>query len=158
MQRRWIVIVGASAMAWPLAAPLGCQPSPVIAVCDELPDPTACPTGRGGTCKDPECSALYECVEGTWERVQICEQNHAGGGGAGQGGQGAQGGCLEVPIDTDSPFDGCGPDLQPPDCPVEAASACQPCTTGCLDFFSCDSDGWTLVAYCDEDGAFVVAR
>jgi len=134
----------------------GCQPSRDIVPCGQLPDVTGCPTSRGGTCSDPECAALYECVDGTWDKVASCDQDTTTSvGGGGQGGHGT-GGCSEVVIDISGQAVGCQPDLQEPDCPVAAAQACQPCLTGCVDFFFCASDGWLSVAYCDRNGALVV--
>jgi hypothetical protein len=60
-------------------------------------------------------------------------------------------------FDHSGEVSGCTPDLQSPDCPAEAAEGlCEPCLTGCIDFFMCTETGWESVAYCDEDGGFFV--
>jgi len=136
------------------------------------PIPTdGCPVVGGGTCRDPLCAAIYECVDGGWRLVQPCSGNslgggggHAGGGPAGAGGQGGfglgglggQGACEGGPIDRTDEVTGCTPDLQVPDCAAALAEICHPCLTECLDFFLCTVEGWTLVAYCDEDGGLTV--
>ncbi|MBK8252318.1 MAG: hypothetical protein IPK82_06565 [Polyangiaceae bacterium] len=150
---------------------LGCSPYDTqIVLCDQIPD-GGCPTGRGGTCEDKLCQALYDCVNGVWQRTEVCEGNAAGAGGSGGnlpsggsggsvGGLGGAGGeCTPVMFDHSNDAEGCTPDLQTPDCPAAVAESCaeQACTTGCLDFFLCTQNGWNAVAYCDEDGNFFVA-
>lgn len=135
-----------------------CDPEP-LPLCGQIPD-GGCPLGRGGTCDDATCAALYDCVEGDWARVETCA---AGTGGSGAGGAGGQpvgsGGCSAVTFDHSAEVAGCAPDLQSPDCPAEAAeSACDPCSTGCVDFFLCLADGWQDVATCTEDGQLVVLQ
>jgi hypothetical protein len=65
-----------------------------------------------------------------------------------------------VHIDLTGQTTGCTPDLQNPDCPVQAAMGCAEsvCLTGCGDFFLCLSSGWLDVAYCADDGGLVVTR
>jgi hypothetical protein len=50
--------------------------------------------------------------------------------------------------------------LENPDCPIEAAGACveTACLTGCIDFFVCEKGDWVAVAYCGDDGQFVVMQ
>src|SRR5688500_7643441 len=92
---------------------VGCQSPTTVARCGEIPG-GGCPVGRGGTCADQECAALYDCVDGSWKLAQVCELAGSGGGGAGgTGGSGAGGGCEGVVIE-DPGGTGCTPDLQEP--------------------------------------------
>src|SRR5262245_52986853 len=147
------------------AAPLGlvlgaciaaaCHGPVTVQPCGEIP-PGGCPIGRGGTCDDEECAALYDCLDGSWKLTTVCEGAGAGGGGSGGGGtRGAGGACEGVVID-DPMMPGCTPDLQEPDCPAAAAAACHPCLTGCEDFFVCERRGWRSVAFCDPEGHVVL--
>jgi hypothetical protein len=134
-----------------------------IKLCDEIPE-KGCPTGRGGTCDDPACEALYDCVGGVWEKAKICNGNAAGGGSGGTSGSGGSGGaggdCTPIEFDHTGEKTGCTPDLELPDCPAVAAEQCpeSACLTGCTDFFICKKAGWTAVAYCDEKGAVIAAK
>lgn len=145
----------------------GCYPAP-LALCGEIPA-GGCPIGRGGTCDDPTCTGVYDCVDGGWTALEICSANGGAGGagggtggaGAGPGGGGAGGAsaCDHAVIDHTPETSGCEPPLVDPDCPAVAAEApCieDACATGCLDFFLCTQDGWVDVAYCDPEGALVV--
>lgn len=126
-----------------------------IKLCGQIP-PDGCPLGRGGTCDDPLCAALYDCVDGVWTRKEICAFGGAGGAGGG-GGFGA-GGCPLIVIDHTGEADGCTPDLQSPDCPASAAEVCasSACLTDCVDFFLCTQGGWIDVAHCDPDGNLMI--
>ena len=150
----------------------GCAADPVP--CAGIPR-FGCPTARGGSCDDAACRALYECVDGAWELLQTCPVG-VGGGDAGSGGDGqagaagsagagggagadataGAGGCGAVELDHSGEVTGCMPDLLVPDCPAIAAESCQPCLTGCADFFMCMVPGWIAVAYCSDDGTLVV--
>lgn len=101
---------------------------------------------------------MYACNDGAWSLDQVCAAAEVGGGGGagGAGSGGDQGGCHGVAIDATGEAPNCTPDLQLPDCPASAAEACEPCLTGCVDFFVCTSDGWDARAYCGEDGEVVV--
>lgn len=128
-----------------------------VETCGEIPA-HGCPIGRGGSCDDQLCAALYDCVEGSWTEVEDCDRV-VGPGGAGAGGAGGDGGggggCQTVDIDrTDEEF-GCTPGLLEPDCPVAATEVCDPCSTGCVDFWMCTAEGWASVGYCDESGLFI---
>lgn len=151
----------------PLAL-LSCAPAPPV-LCDRIPE-GGCPLDRGGTCEDQACDALYGCYNGVWARVETCDRGsgEAGGGSGGAGGAGGAAGagagagggeCTPIRFDHSMESTGCMPDLQSPDCPAVLAEICpeKACTTGCLDFFLCEADGWTAVAYCDEDGNFYQA-
>jgi len=144
-----------------LASEVACG-SGEIMLCGQIPE-GGCPLGRGGTCDDMLCDALYDCVEGDWTLVETCMNEGAAGatsiGGGGTGGSGGEGGCMPPVIDHTGETSGCVPDLLPPDCPVEAAEVCsEPCSTGCVDFFLCKERGWTTVAFCTEDGELVVEQ
>jgi hypothetical protein len=137
-----------------------CQPSPELLLCGEIPE-GGCPIGRGGTCDDATCVALYDCVEGRWTMTTRCDRGSGAGGsggGAGGSGGGAGGSCTLVTLDHTGEQGGCAPDLQSPDCPAAAAETCAEtaCLTGCLDFFLCTKEGWATVAYCDEDALLVL--
>ena len=126
-------------------------------LCGQIPD-GGCPIGRGGTCEDQACAALYDCVEGDWTLVTECAQGVGGGGGGAGDGGGGGGGCAPIEIDRSGETTGCMPDLQEPDCPASAAETCAAsvCLTGCVDFFLCTAEGWSEVAYCTEDGQIVL--
>ena len=126
--------------------------------CGEIPL-DGCPTGRGGTCDDPYCAALYDCVDGAWTIVSDCPnfQNNGTGGASSSSTTTTTTDCAIVTIDHTDEVDGCVPDLQSPDCPAVAAETCveSVCLTDCGDFYLCTSDGWQVVGYCDDDGIFV---
>jgi hypothetical protein len=145
-----LVIAGASVSA--------CGSPSDVVPCGRIPD-EGCPIGRGGTCDDAACEGLYDCVEGAWMLVEDCGRT-VGEGGAGAGaGAGSAGGCAPAAtIDRAEEADGCLPALQSPDCPVDAAEVCEPCLTGCADFYLCESLGWEFVAFCDEEGQLVVVQ
>lgn len=136
--------------------PSGCGALPEPLLCGEIPD-GGCPSGRGGTCDDAACARLYDCVDGAWTVVARCDPPPSEGTDAGAGEPDAA--CTPVRIDRAGEAAGCKPAVQHPDCPVEAAEACAEvaCSTGCVDFFLCTSDGWTGVAYCTEQGQLVVS-
>jgi len=145
-----------------LAAIAGCPTLPAPILCGEIPA-GGCPVGRGGTCDDLTCEGLYDCVDGTWVSAEVCAHPDGGpgvGGGASDGGQPEGGACTPVSIDTQGQAIDCTPDLQEPDCPVEAAFPCveTACLTGCLDFFRCTPTGWVDAAYCTDDGDFVILK
>lgn len=126
--------------------------------CGQIPG-AGCPIGRGGTCEDVTCDALYDCVEGEWSLVAQCDNPVTASASTGAGAAGGQGGCAPAIIDHTTEVRGCTPDLQEPDCPAVAAETCpSPCLTGCVDFFLCEARGWELVAYCDRSGSIVVVQ
>ena len=120
-------------------------------LCGEIPT-GGCPVGRGGTCDDHECRALYDCVDGSWTALEACEARlDAGVDDAAA----SDSGCTPTGIgEGDGGAGAPCPDLQVPDCSVAIAGACaeQACLTECTDFFRCDADGWIAVAYCDDSG------
>jgi hypothetical protein len=154
------VLARAVVVAFVACCALGC-PRQELLLCGTIPE-GGCPIGRGGSCEDVLCAALYDCVEGSWTSVQTCPEVAGSGGGGGSGGAGAGGGqggepCTVVEIDHSAEVAGCEPDLQHPDCPAVAAETCAEtaCLTDCLDFYLCMRDGWQTVAYCDERGQLV---
>lgn len=152
-----LLLLAAVAAAAAAAAACGGANGPLL--CGQIPD-LGCPIGRGGTCDDQACAALYDCVDGDWTLVTACAQGAGGAGGQGAGSAGGGGGCAPVEIDRTGEATGCAPDLQHPDCPVDAAETCAAaaCLTGCTDFFLCTGDGWIDVAYCTEDGELVLVQ
>jgi hypothetical protein len=134
-----------------------CQSPQQIKLCGQIPD-GGCPLDRGGTCEDALCAALYGCYDGVWVREEVCDQN-TGGGGSGGGSTGTGGDCTPIQLDHTGETTGCQPDLQLPDCPVAAAEQCpqNACLTDCIDFFLCKAEGWTALAYCDEEGMLIEA-
>jgi hypothetical protein len=151
---RWKLVVVALA-----ALPgLACGSSGDVKLCGQIPE-DGCPIGRGGTCEDALCAALYDCVDGAWTQVTACSGfSGAGGSGGAGGGAGGASGCTPVMLDKSEETTGCEPDLQTPDCPAVAAETCAEtaCLSDCLEFFLCTKDGWRDVAYCDPDGVFVI--
>lgn len=153
--RRLALVFG---LAWGLGlAAASCVREP-LALCGVIPE-GGCPIGRGGTCDDPSCTGVYNCIEGQWTLEFACD-----GGGGGSGGSGASsshvstGACVTAVLDHSGEVAGCKPDLVDPDCPIAAAELCNPCSTGCIDFFKCTSAGWTDLAYCTEEGELVILR
>jgi hypothetical protein len=143
-----------------LAAGPGCSSLGPPKLCGEIPE-GGCPAGRGGSCTDRACAGLYDCVDGKWIELERCPPRSGDGGmDAGRGDAGSDGSCEPVVIDHQGEVTGCAPNLQNPDCPAALAEACSPapCQTDCTDFFLCTKDGWTEVAYCDEQGQVVVSQ
>ena len=142
------------------AAVAGCPTLPTPVPCETIPE-GGCPAGRGGSCDDVVCAALYDCVDGQWTQTEACDARDAGADpDGGDGGLGEAGPCTPVNIDTSGKATNCTPDLQEPDCPVEAATGCAEtvCLTGCSDFFLCKKSGWIDVAYCTDDGELVITQ
>jgi hypothetical protein len=133
--------------------------TPDLKFCGEIPS-GGCPIGRGGTCDDDLCAALYDCVEGKWTRSVTCS-GHGDAGSPDGGDAGGDGGpCTLVTFDHSGETTDCMPDLQEPDCPASVAEGCveRACTTGCADFFLCLAGSWQDVAYCDESSSLVVTQ
>jgi hypothetical protein len=129
---------------------VACGSEPQAVSCGQIPN-GGCPLHRGGTCEDVTCTAIYGCAEdGTWRHVETCSNPPQDAGTNLDG-------CTVVTIDHTGETTGCKPDLQNPDCPVEAAEQCANtvCQIDCIDFFLCTNEGWTVVAYCNEDGQLV---
>jgi hypothetical protein len=139
--------------------PGGCNQAGVdLQLCGEIPA-GGCPIGRGGTCADQACSALYDCVDGAWKETQACTVLDGGSDVSdAETPDAAADGCTQVVIDHTGETTGCKPDLQNPDCPAVAAEQCAEtaCLTDCIDFYLCRQDGWILVAYCNEKGQVVL--
>ncbi len=151
---RWCPSLLALALA-PLEA--GCGSAESVQPCGEIPA-AGCPIGRGGSCQDVACAALYDCVDGDWIAVERCSGDGATVSSSSGGGEGA-GDCDPVVIDRSGEAEGCRPDLMEPDCPAVAVDICpDPCATGCVDFFLCTDEGWLDVAACDEDGVIRITR
>jgi hypothetical protein len=143
-----------------------CSTLPRPEPCGEIPT-DGCPLGDSGTCEDPLCAALYDCLDGAWRLVEECPGFVAGGGGGGGAGgdaggggaapgAGGAGGCG-TPLDLSGEVTGCAPELQAPDCPAEVLlSSCTPCGGECVDFFLCKEEGWTGVAFSSSEGELVV--
>lgn len=129
----------------------GCEGDEGLLLCGEIPL-QGCPAGRGGSCTDETCAALYDCVEGRWTVVTSCGRD-----GGTEPLSEVEAGCEQAELDAGLEATGCKPDLQLPDCPVAAARTCvgSACLTGCLDFYACSTEGWRLVAYCDDDSRVV---
>ena len=173
LRRTKLTARGAHAIAWGatvlVAASLGAAASCTtggLQRCDTIPE-GGCPIGRGGTCDDKACRGLYDCAEGSWALVIACSPGHGGSGGLGAGGVagaagaaggGAGGGCAGAELDHSGEMQGCAPELELPDCPALVAESCQPCLSGCADFFMCLEGGWGWVAYCTDEGQVVVVR
>jgi hypothetical protein len=63
-------------------------------------------------------------------------------------------GCADASVQLEGGATGCDPnDVIAPDCPVNVLVGCPQtaCLSGCVDFFQCRVEGWTLVAWCDEE-------
>lgn len=136
-------------LAFALVAACGSYPESIP--CGTIPA-NGCPLRGGGTCDDPVCEAVYGCYDGQWKLVQSCMNAPVEDAGTNPDG------CVVATIDHTGETTGCQPDLQNPDCPVQAAEQCASsvCQSECVDFFLCTADGWKVVAYCDQDGQLVV--
>lgn len=143
--------VGGVAVSLVLALFVACGSEPQVVPCGQIPV-NGCPSRGGGTCTDVTCSAIYSCVEGTWRFVESCSNPPPDDAGTGPDA------CAVTMFDHTGEVPGCKPDLQNPDCPVQAAEQCitSVCQSECSDFFLCTVDGWKVVAYCDADGQLVV--
>jgi hypothetical protein len=152
--RAWL-LVRACVVALPLAIGLtsfvACEKDQEIAVCGEIPV-GGCPVGRGGSCLDPLCAGLYDCVGGAWTLTTACPPAEGSDGGdAGEAGPSNV--CTPFVVGVEAGAQNCTPDLEVPDCPIEAAECVESaCTTGCTDFYVCEPDGWLVVASCDDQG------
>lgn len=146
------------ALVLPSIVGLSCHGDP-IETCGLIPE-GGCPVSRGGSCEDATCLALYTCVDGAWAVTEDCPPIEDAGadGDAGDEADAWDGSCTVPPIDHTGQTTGCVPDLQSPDCPIEAAESCAEtaCLTRCTDFFLCTKDGWVALAYCDDQGTLVV--
>jgi hypothetical protein len=139
------------------AAVSGCPTLPDVVPCGQIP-PGGCPLGRGGSCEDTSCDIIYACVDAVWVSSQVCARTGGGAGGGGGGGPVDAGPCTPVVVTAKNEGQNCTPDLQAPDCPIEAAGQCleTACLSGCVDFFVCGSDQtWKVAAFCDDGGDFV---
>jgi hypothetical protein len=147
-----------AATAWMV---ISCGADDTLALCGTIPS-GGCPIGRGGTCDDPSCSGVYDCVDGRWRATERCPGGGASDAGSLDGGEGDAGdaGCAPIVIDHADESGGCAPQLEEPDCPAVAAEQCAvtACLTGCIDFFLCTANGWRAVAYCDDSGHVVLDR
>jgi len=165
--------IAASALGFAALSTSGCDSGTAPLLCGEIPA-GGCPLGRGGTCDDPLCAGLYDCVEGKWTLATDCTTNGATSGSSGSSGSsggdaGADGACTPIALSHEGEMTGCKPDLQAPDCPVsltEGACVETVCNvTDCLDFYLCiydkvqvDHRVWSAVAGCDLDAGFRVGQ
>jgi len=149
----WLLAICISSI--PCLTLSACGSDYIVQPCGEIPQ-DGCPVGRGGTCDDLACAALYDCTDGAWRLLETCPN---GGGGEPDGGN-VLDGCVKPIIDHAGETTGCTPDLQNPDCPAVAAEQCVEtvCLTDCLDFFLCTQEGWNLVAFCNEEGQIVLTQ
>jgi len=145
--------VAAATFSLVLALVGACGSYPEAVPCGQIPA-HGCPLRGGGTCDDVTCGAIYGCVEGTWTFVETCSNAPPDDAGTGPDS------CTIATIDHTGETAGCKPDLQNPDCPVQAAEQCASsvCQSECSDFFLCTKDGWRVVAYCDQEGQLVVTQ
>jgi hypothetical protein len=158
---RTVVVLGLS-LAGAIAVPVACGSDAPFQLCGEIPA-GGCPIGRGGSCTDPSCTGVYDCVGGAWRVTERCSGGGADAGAGHDSGadaaDAADAGCVAITVDHTGERTGCAPSLQAPDCPAAAAEECavEACLTGCTDFFLCTSGGWREVAYCDDSGDVVVS-
>src|SRR5258708_5344640 len=80
-----VALLLGGALAPALVASCGDLPEPLL--CGEIP-PGGCPSGRGGTCDDLTCAALYDCVDGAWTPTKTCPIPDGGRPDGGDGGDG----------------------------------------------------------------------
>ena len=132
----------------------GCPTLPPFVPCGEIPA-NGCPIDEGGSCDDPSCSGVFACENGVLVSQQVCPTPD---GGFPDGGPSNDGGpCTPLSVGAMNAGVGCMPDLEAPDCPIEAAGSCveTACLSGCLDFYVCGADQlWIDVAFCDDEGEF----
>lgn len=148
-------LLGAIPVVAVFALGLSCQSSS-LELCGQIPE-GGCPIGRGGTCDDAVCAALYDCASGAWTQVEQCPLTEANTPKPEPTTVPAGFACEKVAFDHSREVGGCEPDLLEPDCPAVAAELCehQVCSTGCADFFMCEPEGWVDVGHCTPEGAFI---
>lgn len=156
--RAWssrVLVACAIAASLVASATNGCNDDTGDEPCGSLPDRTACPLARGGTCSDPDCAAVYSCRDGAWTLVQRCSPHPPADAGTADTGDGASCGDASA-VDPGGPT--CA-SLQLPDCDARIMDTCpaKACSTGCTGFLRCTNGEWSplYVAYCDEDGVLV---
>lgn len=149
------VALGSSAVAFAAVVAFfgACGSYPESIPCGQIPA-NGCPLRGGGTCDDTSCAVIYGCYDGKWAAVESCMNMPDADAGPDSGD------CPVAMFDHTGETAGCEPDLQNPDCPVQAAEQCSSsvCQSECLDFFMCKVDGWEVVAYCDQDGQLVIMQ
>jgi hypothetical protein len=139
------------------AAGAACEGLPALPSCEGLPA-GGCPVEGGGSCNDTSCTAIYECnADSVWQHVKTCPPRPDAGGAG--GGSPDAGPCTPAVVEVDAGPLGQGcPDLEAPDCPIDAVS-CQETacvTSGCDTFYVCSETGvWVVAANCDDSGDYV---
>lgn len=135
----------------------GCEDMPRgVEQCGVIPD-GGCPKGRGGSCEDPTCQAIYRCENDVWQWVEDCPSKAASDGGIESDASDAEPlSCGDAQLSIESGT-GCRPSLIVPECPIDAIKGCPAlaCTMGCDDFYQCTTDGWEHAAYCDPEEGLV---
>jgi hypothetical protein len=142
----------AAAFSSVLVLLVACYDYPEAIPCGQIP-PDGCPVTQGGTCNDPFCTALYECVDGVWRHWETCSNPQQDAGTTPDA-------CSSIVIDRTGETTGCLPDLQNPDCPAAAAEQCitSVCQSECADFFLCTKEGWQVVAFCTDQGELIIMQ
>src|SRR5829696_4686587 len=75
--RRIGALVFAATLALALALAAACDDGPVPMPCSNIPA-GGCPLGRGVSCSDPACEAVYACrPNNVWELAQECPRGDA---------------------------------------------------------------------------------
>jgi hypothetical protein len=142
------------AFAAPSAMSCADEPAPEPP-CADIPR-GGCPLGRGASCDDPTCLAVYACRAGNvWELDHACPLRDAADARADAGDASADAPLEATPtLDAgpDAPAGasggpGCGA-LQAPDCSLGFALACPAGCCGCEDLFVCEGGGWTYWSTC----------
>ncbi len=115
-----------------------------------------CPLAGGGECQDPTCAAAYACDEttGRWIFDHACPAQD-GGSVQDASNDVADAGTFDA-AGIDAPpgaFGGPGCiSLQPPDCPLGTALACNAGCCGCTDLWICNDGGWDPWGTCSDAG------
>lgn len=147
--RRSCALALASLVAGLMATP-ACGDTATEHACTNIPA-GGCPLGRGVSCQDPSCEAVYACRAGNaWELAHACPAHEAGA---------PRDAAVEARPVVDAAIDappganggpGCGP-LQPPDCALGFALVCPSGCCDCEDLFVCQNGAWVAWGTCSLD-------
>jgi hypothetical protein len=156
-----VVASGIAAAVLGYALISACTAAPLHDFCTDIPE-HGCPGTDSTNCEDTTCAAIYSndssCV---WTFVVKCPnfRPHVDAGPDAADADASRDGEARDARVRDAGFvlpqgasgEGCSPELESPDCPVELALQCAYCC-GCQDLYVCVDAGWNLWGECDDGG------